>query len=139
MMVEMMSPPLWQILLANLYDALALTGVLFLATLPWAAVSDGDYVAAGSLAFQLYLAAVVFAYFTLSWWRGGQTLGMRPWRLYVVNEHERQPGFAQAALRFATAIASWAAAGIGVLWYLFGHRSWHDLASKTHLVKGAKP
>lgn len=134
-----MRPPLWQILLANLYDALALAGVLFLATLPWAMVSDGNYVKAGSLAFQLYLVAIVFAYFTLSWWRGGQTLGMRPWRLYVLNEQDERPGFAQAALRFGTAVVSWAAVGAGVLWYLFRQRSWHDLASKTHLVKGAKP
>ncbi len=135
---------LLKILMANLYDLVALTGMMFVAALPWAVLSSDGHVPAGSLPFQLYLLALINIYFCLSWCRGGQTLGMRPWRMYIRQDRptasvEAAPGpmgigFAQAQTRFWTALVSWAAGTLGVLWALTAKGSWHDRASHTRLV-----
>lgn len=63
-----------------------------LSDLPWA----GPLLATGVWAF-------AGAYFVLSWHRGGQTLGMRPWRLRVVGAEGRPAAFAALAKRYAWA------------------------------------
>lgn len=47
--------------------------------------------------------AVAGGYFVLSWYRGGQTLGMRPWRLRVVGAEGRPARFSALAKRYAWA------------------------------------
>ncbi len=93
---------------------------------------------------QLYVLTICFAYFAYSWRRGGQTIGMKAWRLKLmqsdVSTHDIS--WKQCLIRYLVAIISWLAlGGLGFLWILFNkqHRSWHDLASKTHLVTLAKP
>jgi len=127
-------------LFAMVYDffpALALwvatSGVMLL-------LRGGDPVAPGSLAAWLELAllwAVTGAYAVLSWRYGGQTLGMRPWRLKVLGVDGRPATTGALALRFVVATLSLAAGGLGYLWCLFERerRSWHDLASGTVLVR----
>lgn len=47
--------------------------------------------------------AVAGGYFVLSWYRGGQTLGMRPWRLRVVDAAGQPAALAALAKRYAWA------------------------------------
>ncbi|KAA2284990.1 RDD family protein [Arenimonas fontis] len=84
-----------------------------------------------------FLWAISGAYAVLSWRRGGQTLGMRPWRLKVVAADGRPAGTPALALRYLVATLSLAAAGLGFLWCLVDsdRRAWHDLASRTVLVR----
>jgi uncharacterized RDD family membrane protein YckC len=86
---------------------------------------------------QALVVAVSAAYFVVSWRRGGQTIGMRPWRLHVVSRDGRALDTPQALLRFAVALVSLAAAGAGFWWALFDaqRRTWHDLAARTLLVR----
>lgn len=51
----------------------------------------------------LWLWTVCGAYFVLSWRRGGQTLGMRPWRLRVVDNEGRTPDWPALCARYAVA------------------------------------
>lgn len=84
--------------------------------------------------FQLYLLTVTWAYFALCW-RGGQTLGMKAWRISIVGK-TRPLAWMDTLIRFAASILSWACLGIGYFWSL-GHpqrAAWHDLASDTWLV-----
>ena len=87
--------------------------------------------------------AVSGAYAVLSWRRGGQTLGMRPWRLKVTAADGSRAGARALCLRYAVATLSLATFGLGFLWSLFERerRTWHDLASRTVLVRlePAKP
>jgi uncharacterized RDD family membrane protein YckC len=87
--------------------------------------------------------AVTGAYALLSWRRGGQTLGMRPWRLKVIAADGQRAGMGALALRYTVATLSLAALGLGFWWSLFERerRTWHDLASRTVLVRlePAKP
>ena len=77
------------------------------------------------------------AYFVISWTRGGQTIGMRAWRLRIVDEDGRALEWRRAALRFAVACVSLLALGLGFAWCLFDRRKrgWHDLAARSLLVR----
>jgi len=77
------------------------------------------------------------AYAVISWHRGGQTLGMRPWRLQVVAAAGGPAGWRALAIRYAIGTLSLLAAGAGFWWAWFdrGRLAWHDRASGTRLVR----
>ncbi|MBB4723924.1 RDD family protein [Xanthomonas euvesicatoria] len=83
-----------------------------------------------------WIAAGIYA--TVSWRRGGQTLGMRPWRLRLID-----PRVSWRALwiRYAVGTLSLALGGLGFWWaWLDRDRlTWHDRASHTRLERIARP
>lgn len=83
--------------------------------------------------------AVTGLYATLSWRRGGQTLGMRPWRLRVVDATGGPPSARALWLRYAVGSVSLLAAGLGFWWaWLDRDRlTWHDRISRTRLLRDA--
>ncbi|MGI8561310.1 MAG: RDD family protein [Luteimonas sp.] len=80
------------------------------------------------------------AYAVASWRRGGQTLGMRPWRLCVVAADGEAATWRVLWLRYAVGTASLLAAGMGFWWAWFDRDrlTWHDRASATRLVRMPK-
>lgn len=93
--------------------------------------------AAWRIGLRLALLAVTAAYFVISWTRGGQTIGMRAWRLRIVDGDGLPLRWPRALLRFVVACGSAAALGVGYLWCLFEprKRGWHDLAARSILVR----
>ncbi len=94
------------------YDSLLLGGVLFVATalamgLVVAVIGAEAFKVRSPLAhnpfFQTYLLWVCFFFYGGFWVYGGQTLGMRAWRLRVQRRDGRGIGWWQALLRFLTA------------------------------------
>lgn len=81
------------------------------------------------------------AYALLSWRRGGQTLGMRPWRLKVVDAAGAAPSWRGLALRFAVGSVSLLPAGLGFWWAWFDRDrlTWHDRASGTRMIRLPRP
>lgn len=79
-------------------------------------------------------------YATLSWRRGGQTLGMRPWRTRVVTPAGGQPELRTLWLRYAVATVSLLAGGLGFWWAWIDRQrlTWHDRASGTRLIREPK-
>lgn len=79
-------------------------------------------------------------YATVSWRRGGQTLGMRPWRIKVVNNDGSPPSLRALWIRYAVSTLSFAAAGVGFWWAWIDRdrRTWHDRASGTRLIRMPK-
>lgn len=127
-------------LLAMCYDLLPLAALWFATSALAYVLNAGEPVRSGSAAANALLAALLlvgFGYFALSWRRGGQTIGMRAWRLRLVADHGGRPGWGALALRYAVALLSFAACGLGVLWSLLDaqRRSWHDIASGTRVVR----
>jgi uncharacterized RDD family membrane protein YckC len=126
-------------LLAMLYDAVPLLPIALLVSATALAVNGGEPVAGTvgrlAMAFATWLAGG--AYFVLSWRHGGQTMGMRPWRLRVVAASGARLSTAAAWTRYAVATLALACAGLGLLWSLFDRerRAWQDLASGTRLVR----
>lgn len=77
-------------------------------------------------------------YATLSWRHGGQTLGMRPWRIAVVGQHAEQPPSWRALwLRYTVGTVSLLCAGLGFWWAWIDRDrlTWHDRLSRTRLLR----
>jgi uncharacterized RDD family membrane protein YckC len=89
------------------------------------------------LLVQAFVVGLTTLYFVASWRRGGQTVGMRAWRLRVVTAAGTQIGLKQALVRFAVALLSLAAFGLGFFWCLIDRdrRAWHDMAAGTTVVR----
>lgn len=125
-------------LAAIFYDTLLLAAIEMVAAALWLPVFGEQAPAAHPLYhyYQLFLLLVAFTYFMGFWLHGGQTLGMRSWRLRLQMPDGGPPSFRQAALRFAVALLSLLSAGLGFWWALLDskHRTWHDLASGTVLA-----
>lgn len=80
------------------------------------------------------------AYAVASWARGGQTLGMRPWRLRVETADGRPATRRALIRRYLVGTLSLALGGLGFWWAWFDRekRTWHDRASGTRVVRLAK-
>jgi len=81
------------------------------------------------------------AYALLSWRRGGQTLGMRPWRLKVVSaDGVSAPDSRALVMRFVVGSVSLLLAGLGFWWAWVDRErlTWHDRASGTRMVRLGK-
>lgn len=131
-------------LLAIVYDSLPIVALWFLASVVVLALRGGAPVLPWTAAFwlqNLVLWALTGLYMVESWRRGGQTLGMRPWRLKVVDEDGLTATRTVLWRRYALATLSLAAAGLGFLWSLLDgeRRSLHDLGSGTRLVRMRPP
>lgn len=99
-----------------------------------------------------YLIAISFTFYAWFWTHGGQTLGMKVWNLYLVDQHGKFISWQRSALRYLSAIISWAllagilflfdvqrwylAIGLGFVWSLFNRNrlSWHDALSGSRIV-----
>lgn len=131
------APGLLRRLAAILYDSLLVAAVLFLSAVPVVIVLDGppETALAKSL-FRLYLATVVFVFFAGFWTHGGQTLGMRSWRLKLVRADGGPVGWLEALKRYLAAWLSLAPLGMGWWWMLLDRDklTWHDRLSGTRLV-----
>jgi len=79
-------------------------------------------------------------YATLSWRYGGQTLGMRPWRLQVVAVNGGVPRWGALWVRFAMGSVSLLLAGVGFWWAWCDPErlTWHDRASGTRTLRVRK-
>jgi uncharacterized RDD family membrane protein YckC len=76
-------------------------------------------------------------FFTGFWWRGGQTLGMRAWRLKVVRMDGSPLRWSDALKRHLAALLSCLTLGLGFLWVLVDSDglAWHDRLSATRLIR----
>lgn len=83
---------------------------------------------------------VTGAYAVLSWRRGGQTLGMRPWRLYVTAADDRPAGIGALCLRYVIGTISLLAGGLGFWWAWLDHDrlTLHDRLSGTRMQRRGK-
>ncbi|MGD8907741.1 MAG: RDD family protein [Chromatiales bacterium] len=124
-------------LAAIFYDLLLLLALLAVATtlitLPFGMPEGGSL-----LAFQWFLFEIIpLLFFTGFWWRGGQTLGMRAWRLKVVRMDGSPLRWSDALKRHLAALLSCLTLGLGFLWVLVDSDglAWHDRLSATRLIR----
>jgi uncharacterized RDD family membrane protein YckC len=82
----------------------------------------------------LFLSPAVF--FGWFWTHGGQTLGMRAWRLKLLDSSGNPVTWRQSLIRYGAAWLSLLALGLGYIWVWIDPQglSWHDRLSGTRLV-----
>lgn len=129
-------PGLLRRLGALFYDSLLLIGVWFFATACVLPLNRGEAFMPGEWLFSVYLILVAFLFFGWFWTHGGQTLGMRAWKIRVVSRAGGNITWVQALVRFSGAALSFGAAGIGIWWILFSpeNNAWHDCLSRSRIV-----
>jgi uncharacterized RDD family membrane protein YckC len=133
------SPGLLRRLASLFYDGVLLFGVLLLAAglviVPYMILVDGAF-PSQAWWFRAWLVAVIGGFFAYFWTHGGQTLGMRAWRLRLVRANGEKPRPGDALLRLACATVALAPAGLGLWWVLIDSEglAWHDRWSGTRLV-----
>lgn len=127
-------------LLALTYDFFPMLALWFV-TAGVFTLLHGDAVSGGWLGGVEFMALWVVAglYATVSWHRGGQTIGMRPWRMRVFDakigsEHTHWP---RLWLRYAVGSLSLLLAGAGFWWAWIDRDrlTWHDRASGTRMSR----
>ena len=128
-------PSLLRYLAVILYDTLLLLSVLLFASAISVALNGGQAVGQGNLFFTLYLFAVSFLFYGWFWTHGGQTLGMRSWKVTLHSTETKTISWQQAFLRFVVALVSWLPLGLGFWWgYLSAvNNSWPNMLSNTYL------
>jgi len=128
-------------LAALLYDILLLFGLWTLVSALMLLVSGGWLAEPARPAWlvsalRMLLALTTLGFFVWFWTHGGQTLGMRAWRLRLVGQDGAAVTPRQALIRVAAACLALAPAGLGLWWVLIDpeHRAWHDRWSGTRLI-----
>jgi uncharacterized RDD family membrane protein YckC len=129
--------PLLRRLAALVYDALLLLALLFVFTLLVILMRGGREVGAGTPWFGGSIVAIALLFCAGFWTRGGQTLGMRAWRIRVVAANGGTISWPRAAARF---FAGWLAAlpaGLGYWWAWIDRERccWHDRLSGTRVIR----
>ena len=122
-------------LAAVAYDAFALFALLFVATALVLPFSGGQAISSANGIYPLYILALSYVYFGWCWTHGGQTIGMRTWHIRIRAVQGEPVSWEAAAIRYLTALLSWAAGGAGFLWSAVDpeRRTWHDRLSGTML------
>jgi uncharacterized RDD family membrane protein YckC len=131
----------WRRLAAFCYDLLLVAALVFCFTLVVLSVRLGAAVPPGSWWFPLCLLAVAMAFFCGFWVHGGQTVGMRAWRIRVVCEDGSALSWRRAAARFLAALVAGLPAGLGLWWSILDdrRRGWHDRWTRTRVVRAPPP
>lgn len=129
-------------LLALLYDFFPVLALWFI-TAGLFTLVHGDAVRGGWLGLLEFAALWLVAglYAVLSWRHGGQTIGMRAWRLRATDPAGQPATSATLWLRFAFGSVSLLAAGLGFCWAWLdrGGLTLHDRVSKTRITRLPKP
>jgi uncharacterized RDD family membrane protein YckC len=136
------APGLLRRLAAIFYDSWLVVGIWLLGVIIDTFVRDekGLGLAISHLPLQLFFIVAPLLFFGWFWTHGGQTLGMRAWRLKLLADSGEPVSARQAIVRFFAACLSALVLALGYLWVLFDRdrKSWHDHISGTRLVMLAR-
>jgi uncharacterized RDD family membrane protein YckC len=122
---------------AIFYDLIVLLGILLIAGLPLPLLDSftSDMLWAAFIK-PTYLLGVIFLYLGGFWVTGGQTVGMKAWRLRIICQNGQPLNWQKALTRYLGACLSVASFGLGFIWATVDRKkqSWHDKLSGTHLI-----
>ena len=134
----------WKRLFAWFYDLLGALGifilavtigllVLYIISLPF--VEDFSQIstaASKNILWSVYLFLAVQYYYVWCWVKGGQTVGMKTWRLQLYKADGTLLNWKEAYIRSFLSLG-----GLGNLWSLVDSekRGWHDFIFDTRVVE----
>ena len=110
-----------------LYDLMLLFSVLFFTSLPWIIMTSGEAIT-NNIFYQFYLLLIILIYYLWFWINHGQTLGMKSWKAYVLNQNNQTITIRQGIIRILISLIG------GHLLLIFNEKSLQDIISKTHII-----
>ncbi len=135
--MKLNSSAAWLRIIASLfYDFLLLLAILFAVTFPFILIFGNATQAPQRYFLQGYLWLIAGAYFIWCWHRGGQSPGMKVWRIKVVNQQGLPISLDQAIRRYVFASFGLILCGAGFLWAFFDREDlfMHDRLTGSHLI-----
>ncbi|GAA4818110.1 RDD family protein [Marinicella pacifica] len=129
----------WRHVAAFIYDLFPIIGLWLITSVLVVLLRSGDEVPPGTLWFQLLLFTECVFYFVFSWKKGGQTLGMRAWKIGI--EDFENMSWWQSLSRFLIGLVSVALLGAGIAYKKLNkkHLSWMDIVSGHRAVNVRRP
>lgn len=130
-------PSLWRRLAAIFYDTWLVAAIWLLGATADTFIRAGLGGGTGFyLPLQLYLLISPGIFFCWFWTHGGQTLGMRSWRVKLLDTKGAPVTLKLSLIRFCAAVLSLLPLGLGYIWVMFDRDglAWHDRLSGTRLV-----
>lgn len=117
------------------YDALLLLAFLLLAIALILPFNGGEAYTSSQFFVPFYILLISFIYYGGFWTNGGQTLGMKTWKVKIQTLDYQPITWSQAFKRFSFSFISWGFLGLGFLWKFIDKKqfTWHDHLSKTSL------
>lgn len=130
-----LTPGFFRRLAVMIYDSFLLLALWFLATALLLPLNGGQAFSSGQIFYPVYLLAVSFGFYGWFWTHGGQTLGLKAWKIKVLTFEQQPLSWKQAFIRFSCAVFSLLICGFGFFWIIWDKNSyaWHDYLSKTRL------
>jgi len=142
--------PLWRRIAAGIYDLLPALALVFIGT---AAAMVIAYIVHPAeridlvlrhgwpkVLLQIWLLLLLTGYYAWSWHRGGQTIGMKAWRLELLAADGGRLDLGRSVLRLYLSWLSLGLLGAGFIWALNDRhrRTWHDLVARSLMVHKPK-
>jgi uncharacterized RDD family membrane protein YckC len=118
------------------YETLLMLALLGFATLPFVLLTGDATHGIYRHLLQVYLWLIASIYFISCWYRSGQTLAMKTWRVRLMRLDGGQLDMKTSLQRYALASFSLLFFGVGFLWALVDreHCSLHDRLLGCRLV-----
>jgi len=89
---------------AFVYDCLLLIAVFFVVTAVAVRINGGEAIGSPLFFYLFVLVPVALLFFSWFWMHGGQTLGMRAWKIKAVNEEGESLSLRASVIRFVSGL-----------------------------------
>ncbi len=132
---------IWKHYAAFLYDIFPILGITILTTFITLLFRNGEAISPGTSWFRILISFEILFYYIYSWKIGGQTLGMRAWKLKIIpSDATTGMSWGNSFIRFIIGILSTATLGLGIVWKRFSKekKSWMDICSQSRTISYEK-
>jgi len=123
--------------LAIIYDLIIFLSLIMVFTLIVVILRSGREVPYSATWFTLVIIILHFCFFMWFWINGGQTLGMRAWKIKVVNKEGKPIDFSSALRRYLSSFSIFLPPGFCFIWSFIDKENifLNDRLSQTIIIK----
>ena len=118
------------------YDGVLVVAIVIITSLPFYSFNVEESFLL-KLTMQLYFYLIIKYFFVWFWVNSAATLGMKSWKIKIVDINGNNISYKKAIVRFNASILSISIFGLGFLISLFrkDKKCLHDIISRTQLIK----
>ena len=118
------------------YDGVLVVAIVIITSLPFYSFNVEESFLL-KLTMQLYFYLIIQYFFVWFWVNSTATLGMKSWKIKIVDINGNNISYKKAIVRFNVSILSISIFGLGFLISLFrkDKKCLHDIISRTQLIK----